>query len=108
VEIELEKTFLFPTSITNLGGILDDDFWEISPNGEKYTKLDILEYRSNFLKMNLEIRDFKSRALGTTTILNTYRILHHQETKTSTSQRTSVWENQSGTWRIVLHHSTRV
>ncbi len=108
MEIDLEKEFLFPPSLENLQNLMDEEFWEISPKGERFSKKDILEYRKTFPRMELDIKDFQTRLLGDRTILNSYQILHHQEKKTSVSLRTSIWENQYGTWRIVAHHSTRV
>jgi hypothetical protein len=87
---------------------MDMEFWEVAPSGERFDREEIISFRKKFPSMELELEDFQSRSLGLDVVLNSYRIIHKQNQKISISIRTSLWENQSGTWRIVSHHATRV
>lgn len=88
----------------SLNSRISDDFVELGQSGRRFNKKDVIDNLSKIPgDRNIDIRDFNVRRLSDDSYLATYRA--HGKNK-GISNRSSVWVNIGGVWKIVFHQGT--
>lgn len=111
-EVEaLERRLLEPrtrSSRQSLDELIDDDFIEIGRSGRVWTKREILASLPQERNLEIEIDHVQSRRIGENVILVTYRSRRVGVAQTADALRSSIWQRQDETWRVVFHQGTPV
>lgn len=108
----LERELLDPAirkDRARVSALLADDFIEFGASGRIWTRdaiLDLLE-TENFVPP--EVEEIACRRLSEGVILVTYRTVRFNTDtgQRSTTLRSSIWTNESGSWLIRFHQGTR-
>jgi len=107
--LSLEKTLMLPEvrhSADKLAGILSESFFEFGTSGRMYHyhKGDVFE-GGPVNDTDWEIRDFAVNSISQDCVLATYSAVKHTEPDESkkVSRRCSLWEIESGSWKIKYH-----
>lgn len=107
--LSLEKALINPEvrkSAEKLAAIISSSFFEFGSSGQMYHyhKGDVFD-DGPVKNMDWEIIDFSLMQLAGECVLATYKAVKHSEPDASkkTSLRCSLWEKESGTWKIKFH-----
>ena len=110
----LEETLLDPAVRKNseqVSALLTDDFLEFGSSGRTFDKSAILEdLRNEPPSQTARLSDFAIRPLAPEVILVTYRTIRHDSSDQiiRQAQRSSIWINHNGTWKITFHQGTPI
>ena len=110
----LEESLLDPTNRRNpelISNLLTDDFLEFGSSGHTFDKSAILEeLRNEPQHQTARLSDFAIRPLTPEVILVTYRTRRHDSSGhvIHQAQRSSIWINHNGTWKITFHQGTPI
>ena len=104
---ELESDFMkvdFCRDKDRLAVRLADDFIEFGQSGSRSDKQNIIDSLSQITEdRNIILSDFHIRRLLNNIFLATYRA---KEANGRISNRSSIWDNGSGEWKILFHQGT--
>lgn len=110
---ELENELLKPEtrqSAEKINELLSDDFIEFCSSGNiyNYNKGDVFDKTINSSKIKWEIKEFSTKQLSNESILATYKVIKHSESKENIrySLRSSIWKCLNGKWKIIFHQGT--
>lgn len=109
---DLEVELLRPevrASAERISDLLSEDFFEFCSSGSiyHYKKGDVFSDTAENKGIIGEIEDFAVKELAADCILATYKIIKYNEKDTGKySNRSSIWKNINGTWKIVFHQGT--
>ena len=87
-----------------LDELLSDDFEEIGKSGTKYTKNQIINELITEDNVHFSVGDFSFKQLSSDCILIKYKTT----VNTQITHRCSVWQKQSGKWKIQYHQGTPI
>jgi len=110
---ELEDKLLQPSvrkSTEQLGVLISDDFIEFGSSGKTYVKKDVLVNLPSSPEIKFNMIDFKTRLLADGLVQSFFKTEKtNAETGAVTiSQRSSIWRNEEGEWRMIFHQGTPV
>jgi hypothetical protein len=103
--LNLEKKLLDPLiwqSGDELSELLSEDFTEFGSSGKVYNREEVIKALSNQEISDYIISDFRIKKLGTNSILALYKSVSSGKQ----SLRSSIWQFESGKWRIIFHQGT--
>ena len=110
----LEESLLDPTNRRNpelISNLLTEDFLEFGSSGRTFDKSAILEeLRNEPQHQTARLTDFAIRPLAPEVMLVTYRTTRHDSSGhvIHRAQRSSIWINHNGTWKITFHQGTPI
>jgi len=89
--------------------LLAEDFLEFGSSGRVWTRDEIFDLPAAETSLRFTIEDFESVLLSEDVALVTYRAVRTdaQSGDRIASLRSSIWINNSGTWRLRFHQGTR-
>ncbi len=87
--------------------LLDQDFLEFGSSGRIWTREQTFELLATETYTPPSVPDFECVLLSEGVALVTYRAVRTQPGSQSFTLRSSIWTNQSGTWRMRFHQGTR-
>ena len=95
-------------SVSRLGELLADDFFEIGSSGKRYNKQDILNILPNQPEDKYNITDFHIYFVADNTILATYQVVRDVvgTNKVKYSLHSSIWQFRNTKWQIIFHQGT--
>lgn len=105
--IEKEKALLSSevrSSVEKLKSLISEDFREIGASGANFSLKEILECLPQDKNWSAKVGDFEFRLLADDVAQLTFRafIKHDEKDEGAYSLRTSIWRNESGTWKMVF------
>jgi hypothetical protein len=90
-----------------LKNIISSDFIEYSSSGKIYTYEDCIKYLPEENKqIKYNILNIEINKLSEDIILLLYTIEMEKENKMEVSNRSSIWINKNGKWKILFHQGT--
>lgn len=103
----LERQLLSPSvrRSERAGQLLADDFVEFGSSGRVFGRAEILTALRDETPMAITASAFALRLLGPETALLTYRTVRQGESPCH-ALRSSIWQCDGGTWRMVFHQGT--
>ncbi len=107
--VRLEKSLLQSQNRTSevASQWLADDFVEFGSSGRIFTKLEIIQALHTESAVEFETSDFQVRFLSQHIALLTY-VAHRKGSRSSSSLRSSLWQQKDGRWQLVFHQGTPV
>lgn len=111
--IAKENELLLPEtrkSTTKLKELLSENFIEIGSSGKIFALKEVLENLPKEKDWRAKISDISFRMISEDVAQLFYDcvIYHHSDEKGSYSRRSSIWKNESDTWKIIFHQGTRI
>lgn len=111
--IEKEKELLSSEvrhSEEKLASLLSKDFKEIGASGSCCGLKEVLELCPKEENWSAQVGDFEFRMLSLDIVQLTFRTFVKRDEKDMGiySLRSSIWRNESGTWKMVFHQGTEV
>jgi hypothetical protein len=106
----------FGTTRQDFEEMTDQNFWEVGASGRRYNRehvlTDVVKRYDNPTYQgikappedNWQTKDFYCQEIATNTYLLTYTL--HQGDRIT--RRSTIWQNTSGTWKILYHQGTIV
>ena len=89
--------------------LLAEDFLEFGSSGQVWTRNQILDLLETEVYQPPAMEDFKCALIAETVALVTYRTVRTDPRtgEKAATLRSSLWINESGTWRVRFHQGTR-
>ena len=111
--IEKEKAFLsfeVRHSIEKLTSLLSKDFREIDASGSYSNLKEVCESYPKEERWSAQVDGFNFRMLSLDIVQLTFRAFMKRDENDDGvySLRSSIWRNESGTWKMVFHQGTEV
>ncbi len=107
--VRLEKSLLQSHNRTSdvASQWLADDFVEFGSSGRIFTKLEAVQALHTESAVEFETSDFRVRLLSQHIALLTY-VAHRDGSRSSSSLRSSLWQQKDGHWQLVFHQGTPI
>lgn len=106
--VQLEKCLLQPNTRNSgeVAQLLADDFVEFGSSGQRFTKPEVIHALQVESPDRFEASGFRVRFLAQHVALVTYVALRSGSHHSSSSLRSSLWEQLDGRWQLVFHQGT--
>jgi hypothetical protein len=105
----LELELLQPAtraSTQRLDALLANDFLEVGASGQSFGKSQVLVRLPEESDVGFAVTDMHAHVLAPTVVLVTYLAERTHEGRTTRSRRSSLWVNDTGSWRMRYHQGT--
>ncbi|KND48672.1 MAG: hypothetical protein AB200_03030 [Parcubacteria bacterium C7867-005] len=108
---ELENKLQHPEvrkSVQELDGLISNDLIEFGSSGQVYTKKDVLVNLPSSTEIKFNMTDFDVIALGPDIVQSRFKTekTNLQTGEITRSQRSSLWRNENGKWKMIFHQGT--
>ena len=108
---KLEELLLNPDirkSVSDLSGILAEDFVEFGSSGRVFTKKEIIKSLQEESNPKLSLTNFKLKELGGAYFLATYKGIREENGEKFYSLRSSIWLKKNERYVMIFHQGTKI
>jgi hypothetical protein len=94
-----------------INDLLSHDFEEISQSGKINTRRDVVDWLIHKdIHLQWSLNDFRIRMLADELVMAMYTAqkMNDRNNLSKGSMRTSIWQRQGGTWKMIFHQASKI